>query len=193
MRGMPGFQRATHGTDRLKPSDASDSYYRAADGSDGAGVVRPRRPQSPTPCRNWAAVRVKRDGPADGGFDCSGLTTARLRRYRDHPTAHRAGPAPGAVPAVPAGQPLQPANLVFYGGLAASTTSGSTSATGRWSTLPASDRPSGHEPNRWAGDDYAGASRPTNRQLPYHCIRCDMADHQRSLILARQRLVWSGP
>lgn len=54
------------------------------------------------------------DGPAEGGFDCSGLThaayaTAGIAIPRTADLQWHAGPA------VPAGQPLQPGDLLFYG------------------------------------------------------------------------------
>jgi len=54
------------------------------------------------------------DGPAEGGFDCSGLTraayaTAGTSIPRTADTQWRHGPA------IPAGQPLQPGDLLFYG------------------------------------------------------------------------------
>ena len=54
------------------------------------------------------------DGPAEGGFDCSGLTraayaTAGISIPRTADTQWHAGPA------IPAGQPLQPGDLLFYG------------------------------------------------------------------------------
>lgn len=54
------------------------------------------------------------DGPAEGGFDCSGLTRAAYAAAgvtipRTADTQWRHGPA------VPAGQPLQPGDLLFYG------------------------------------------------------------------------------
>jgi cell wall-associated NlpC family hydrolase len=60
------------------------------------------------------------DGPAEGGFDCSGLTraayaTAGISIPRTADTQWRHGPA------IPAGQPLQPGDLLFYGTPAAAT------------------------------------------------------------------------
>lgn len=54
------------------------------------------------------------DGPAEGGFDCSGLTraayaTAGITIPRTADLQWRAGPT------IPAGQPLQPGDLLFYG------------------------------------------------------------------------------
>lgn len=52
--------------------------------------------------------------PAEGGFDCSGLTraayaTAGITIPRTADLQWRAGPT------IPAGQPLQPGDLLFYG------------------------------------------------------------------------------
>jgi cell wall-associated NlpC family hydrolase len=54
------------------------------------------------------------DGAAEGGFDCSGLVkaayaTAGITIPRTADTQWHAGPA------IPAGQPLQPGDLLFYG------------------------------------------------------------------------------
>ncbi len=54
------------------------------------------------------------DGPAEGGFDCSGLTRAAYAAAgvsipRTADTQWRHGPA------IPTGQPLQPGDLLFYG------------------------------------------------------------------------------
>ena len=81
------------------PSDAADSAAKA---------VAFARQQLGVPYL-WGG-----DGPAEGGFDCSGLTraayaTAGITIPRTADLQWRAGPA------VPAGQALQPGDLLFYG------------------------------------------------------------------------------
>jgi cell wall-associated NlpC family hydrolase len=98
------------------------------------------------------------DGPAEGGFDCSGLTraayaTAGISIPRTADTQWRHGPT------IPTGQPLQPGDLLFYG----------TPARATHVTLYVGDNQVIHAPYRGQPVQYAtvwtngflGATRPT--------------------------------
>ena len=98
------------------------------------------------------------DGPAEGGFDCSGLTraayaTAGIAIPRTADTQWRHGPA------IPASQPLQPGDLLFYG----------TPARATHVTLYIGDNRVIHAPYQGQPVQYAtvwtngflGATRPT--------------------------------
>ena len=98
------------------------------------------------------------DGPAEGGFDCSGLTraayaTAGISIPRTADTQWRHGPT------IPAGQPLQPGDLLFYG----------TPARATHVTLYVGDNKVIHAPYQGQPVQYAtvwtngflGATRPT--------------------------------
>lgn len=102
------------------------------------------------------------NGPQDGGFDCSGLTTAAYRSAgiilpRTAHTQFHAGPR------VPDGQPLLPGDLVFFGN---SNTKihhvGLYIGGGLMINAPTFGQPVQIEPYRYRGDDYAGATRPVN-------------------------------
>ena len=100
------------------------------------------------------------DGPAEGGFDCSGLTRAAYAAAgiaipRTAQTQYTAGPR------IPAGQPLKPGDLVFYG---------ATASTIHHVGLYIGNEKMIHAPQsgdvvrianyRWTGDDFWGATRP---------------------------------
>ena len=98
------------------------------------------------------------DGPAQGGFDCSGLSraayaTAGIAIPRTADLQWRAGPA------IPAGQALQPGDLLFYG----------TPARATHVTIYAGDNRVIHAPQPGETVQYAtvwttgflGATRPT--------------------------------
>ncbi|MGH3677970.1 MAG: C40 family peptidase, partial [Mycobacterium sp.] len=100
------------------------------------------------------------NGEQDGGFDCSGLTTAAygaagITLPRTAHTQYHAGPR------VPDGQPLLPGDLVFYGN---PTTKihhvGLYLGGGLTINAPTFGQPVQIEPYRYRGDDYAGATRP---------------------------------
>ncbi|WP_027928257.1 NlpC/P60 family protein [Amycolatopsis benzoatilytica] len=100
------------------------------------------------------------NGPADGGFDCSGLTVAAygaagvtLPRTAD--AQFRAGPR------VPDGQPLLPGDLVFYGTAAHIHHVGLYIGGGSMVDAPDVGQTVKVEPYRYKGDDYAGATRPS--------------------------------
>jgi cell wall-associated NlpC family hydrolase len=107
------------------------------------------------------------DGPAagDAGFDCSGLTTfsyaaAGLRLPRTAHTQYYAGPH------VPAGAPLQPGDLVFYGTPSKVHHVGMYIGAGRMVNAPTFGKPVQTAYYRWGGDDYLGATRPAATDRP---------------------------
>ncbi|WTW93434.1 bifunctional lytic transglycosylase/C40 family peptidase [Streptomycetaceae bacterium NBC_01309] len=99
------------------------------------------------------------DGPAEGGFDCSGLTkaayaTAGITIPRVAQDQYEAGPQ------VPYGAPLMPGDLVFYGTAADIHHVGLYIGDGLMIDAP---KPGAHIRQtrfRWVGDDYYGATRP---------------------------------
>src|SRR3981081_3750685 len=99
------------------------------------------------------------NGPQDGGFDCSGLTTAAYRAAgiplpRTADTQYRAGPR------VPAGQPLLPGDLVFYGTTAHIHHVGLFIGGGFMVDAPDVGQSVKVESYRYKGDNYVGATRP---------------------------------
>ena len=101
------------------------------------------------------------NGRADGGFDCSGLTTAAyaaagttLPRTAD--TQYRTGPH--VIP----GQPLLPGDLVFYGTPTNIHHVGLYLGAGLMIDAPDVGQVVKIEPYRHLRDDYAGATRPAN-------------------------------
>ncbi|MFB9741877.1 NlpC/P60 family protein [Pseudonocardia sulfidoxydans] len=101
------------------------------------------------------------NGPTagDDGFDCSGLTTfayaaAGIPLPRTAATQYAAGPH------VPAGAPLQPGDLVFYGTPGAVHHVGMYIGDGRMVNAPTFGEPVQTAYYRWTGDDYLGATRP---------------------------------
>ncbi|MDT7616289.1 MAG: hypothetical protein QOF00_3736 [Pseudonocardiales bacterium] len=107
------------------------------------------------------------DGPAagDAGFDCSGLThfayaAATVTLPRTAHTQYYAGPH------VPAGAPLQPGDLVFYGTAARVHHVGMYIGAGRMVNAPTFGEPARTAYYRWGGDDYLGATRPAASGVP---------------------------
>ena len=102
------------------------------------------------------------NGGSDGGFDCSGLTSAAYNAAgialpRTADAQFRAGPR------VPAGQPLLPGDLVFYGNPATHIHHvGLYLGAGLMIDAPDFGQVVKTETYRHQGDDYAGASRPRN-------------------------------
>ena len=101
------------------------------------------------------------NGPAQGdnGFDCSGLTTAAYNTAgitlpRTAQTQYNAGPL------VPAGQPLLPGDLVFYGTPGNVHHVGLYIGAGKMVHAPDFGQPIQVSDYRWNGDDYLAASRP---------------------------------
>jgi cell wall-associated NlpC family hydrolase len=102
------------------------------------------------------------NGPQDGGFDCSGLTAAAyaaagIKLPRTAQTQYNAGPR------VPAGQPVLPGDLVFYGTPANIHHVGLYIGAGKMINAPTFGKPVQVTNYRYRGDDYAGTSRPTAR------------------------------
>lgn len=104
------------------------------------------------------------DGPAAGdpGYDCSGLTKAAyaaagITLPRTAQQQYDAGPH------VPAGQPLNPGDLVFYGDPQGGIHHvGLYVGEGRMIDAPGRNKKIRNSPYRYRGDDYAGATRPSN-------------------------------
>jgi cell wall-associated NlpC family hydrolase len=100
------------------------------------------------------------NGAQDGGFDCSGLTTAAyaasgITLPRTAHTQFHAGPH------VPDEQPLLPGDLVFYGNPNTKIHHvGLYLGGGLMINAPTFGQPVQIEPYRYQGDDYAGATRP---------------------------------
>ncbi|MGB6164852.1 MAG: bifunctional lytic transglycosylase/C40 family peptidase [Pseudonocardiaceae bacterium] len=102
------------------------------------------------------------NGRADGGFDCSGLTTAAyaaagITLPRTADAQYRTGPH------VPTGQPLVPGDLVFYGSPANIHHVGLYLGAGLMIDAPDFGQVVKIEPYHHPRDDYAGATRPANR------------------------------
>ncbi|MFI5808612.1 NlpC/P60 family protein [Streptomyces sp. NPDC051561] len=100
------------------------------------------------------------DGPAEGGFDCSGLTKAAYGAAGI--TLPRVAQAQyQATPKVPAGQPLLPGDLVFYG------TPGRIHHVGLYignqQMINAPNRRSVVRTEDYRWKDYLGATRPSNQ------------------------------
>lgn len=100
------------------------------------------------------------NGAQDGGFDCSGLTTAayraaRITLPRTAHTQYHAGPH------VPDGQPLLPGDLVFYGNPNTKIHHvGLYIGGGFIIHAPDYGQTVTIAPYRWRNDGYAGATRP---------------------------------
>lgn len=100
------------------------------------------------------------NGAEDGGFDCSGLTkaaydTAGITLPRTAHTQYHAGPH------VPAGQPLLPGDLVFYGNPNTKIHHvGLYIGGGLMINAPRRGQVVQIEPYRHRNDQYAGATRP---------------------------------
>ncbi|QBS41340.1 bifunctional lytic transglycosylase/C40 family peptidase [Nocardia sp. CS682] len=100
------------------------------------------------------------DGPAEGGWDCSGLTKAA------YATAGIGLPRTAAEQFY-AGMPvledhLQPGDLVYYGTATDIHHVGIVLGAGLMINAPTFNQPVQIEPYRYLGDDYFGATRPTN-------------------------------
>ncbi|WP_091373301.1 C40 family peptidase [Actinokineospora alba] len=105
------------------------------------------------------------NGEEDGGFDCSGLTKAAygaagITLPRTAHTQFHAGPR------VPAGQPLLPGDLVFYGNPNTKIHHvGLYLGGGLMVDAPDRGQVVKVEPYRYRADDFAGATRPANEPL----------------------------
>ncbi|WHT20197.1 bifunctional lytic transglycosylase/C40 family peptidase [Crossiella sp. CA-258035] len=105
------------------------------------------------------------DGGAEGGYDCSGLTKAAYASAGMHlpRTAHTQF---HAGPRVPAGQPLQPGDLVFYGNPSTKIRHVALYlGNDKMINAPTFGQPVQIDNYRYKGDDYAGATRPAGRNL----------------------------
>jgi cell wall-associated NlpC family hydrolase len=99
------------------------------------------------------------DGPAYGGFDCSGLTQAAYQAAGI--TLPRIAQAQyDAGPAVPAEEPLEVGDLVFYGTTGTIHHVALYIGNGQMSTASGRGQVVKIAPYRWPGDDYYGATRP---------------------------------
>ncbi|MGW5054956.1 C40 family peptidase [Actinokineospora sp. NPDC004072] len=101
------------------------------------------------------------NGPDHGhaGFDCSGLTTAAYAAA-GVPLPRTAQTQFNAGPRVPAGQPLLPGDLVFYGTPDKIHHVGLYLGDGKMINAPDFGQPVQIDNHRYNGDDYAGATRP---------------------------------
>jgi uncharacterized protein YycO len=98
-------------------------------------------------------------GNGETGWDCSGLVTAAYKAAgiaipRTTQPEYEAGPL------VPAGQPLIPGDLVFYGLPSNVHHVGLYLGAGKMVHAPTFGQPVQVSPYRWSGDDYLAASRP---------------------------------
>jgi cell wall-associated NlpC family hydrolase len=99
------------------------------------------------------------DGPAEGGFDCSGLThaayaAAGINLPRTAQTQYEAGPI------VPPGEPQEIGDLVYYGTADNIHHVAIYIGNGQMITAPGRKQVVKIAPYRWEGDDYFGATRP---------------------------------
>lgn len=100
------------------------------------------------------------DGPAEGGWDCSGLTKAAY-------AAAGIGLPRTAIEQFYAGAPipedqLRPGDLVYFGTATDIHHVGLFLGAGLMINAPTFDQPVQIEHYRYSGDDYFGATRPTN-------------------------------
>lgn len=99
------------------------------------------------------------DGPAEGGFDCSGLTRAAyLAAGIDLPRTAQTQYAAG--PVVLPGEPLQIGDLVYYGTATNIHHVAIYIGNGQMITAPGRKQVVKIASYRWKGDDYFGATRP---------------------------------
>jgi len=97
--------------------------------------------------------------PAEGGWDCSGLTRAAylaagIDLPRTAQTQYEAGPV------VLPGQPLQIGDLVYYGTATNIHHVAIYIGNGQMISAPGQGKVVHLAPYRWTGDDYFGATRP---------------------------------
>ncbi|ABW12488.1 NLP/P60 protein [Parafrankia sp. EAN1pec] len=157
---IPRLQYPAHGADLLKCSAAVDKY------SSTSGFGADTAPSD----AGYAAVVYAQgqlgipylwggDGPAEGGFDCSGLTRAAylaagIDLPRTAQTQYEAGPV------VPPGEPLQIGDLVYYGTATNIHHVAIYIGNGQMITAPGRNKVVKIAGYRWQGDDYFGATRP---------------------------------
>ncbi|WP_419997810.1 NlpC/P60 family protein [Streptomyces boninensis] len=99
------------------------------------------------------------DGPAEGGFDCSGLTKAAygragIRLPRIAQAQYEAGPR------LPRGTRIRPGDLVFFGTPSNVHHVGIATSATRMINAPKPGTRVREEAIRYPGDDYLGATRP---------------------------------
>ncbi|MGW7074661.1 NlpC/P60 family protein [Streptomyces sp. NPDC054866] len=138
----------------LKIADEYEAAAAPATGSAGKAVAYARS-QLGVPYR-WGG-----NGPADGGFDCSGLTKAAYAKAgislpRTAQTQYQATTKVGT------GQPLLPGDLVFYGSPGNLHHVGLYIGDNKMINAPNSHSVVRIEDYRW--HDYHGATRPTARK-----------------------------
>ncbi len=161
-RYVPRLQSPAPSAVCLKPSRSLDKYTSTyglgadtAPGDAGYAAILYAQGQLGIPYL-WGG-----DGPAEGGFDCSGLTRAAYAAAgidlpRTAQTQYEAGPV------VPPGEPLEIGDLVYYG------TAGNIHhvaiyiGNGQIITAPGRKQVVKISPYRWKEDDYFGATRPSN-------------------------------
>ncbi|MEU2721592.1 bifunctional lytic transglycosylase/C40 family peptidase [Streptomyces smyrnaeus] len=103
------------------------------------------------------------DGGAEGGFDCSGLTKAAyaaagITLPRTAEEQYR------ATRKIPAGSPLRPGDLVFYGRPGNLHHVGIYAGEGRMIHAPKPGTTVRYESYKYAGHDFYAATRPTQRE-----------------------------
>ncbi|PGH46726.1 bifunctional lytic transglycosylase/C40 family peptidase [Streptomyces sp. Ru87] len=103
------------------------------------------------------------DGPAEGGFDCSGLTQAAYRAA--HINIPRVAQAQyDAGPRLPRGKPLAPGDLLFFGSHPTNITHVSLyTGNGRAIDAPRPGATVREAPARTNSPSYQGATRPAAR------------------------------
>ncbi|HUR09524.1 MAG TPA: bifunctional lytic transglycosylase/C40 family peptidase [Nonomuraea sp.] len=99
-------------------------------------------------------------GNGETGWDCSGLVHAAYK-HAGVLVPRTTQPEYEAGPLVPAGQPLIPGDLVFYGTPANVHHVGLYLGAGKMVHAPTFGQPVQVSPYRWRDDDYLAASRPT--------------------------------
>ncbi|MCE7009920.1 bifunctional lytic transglycosylase/C40 family peptidase [Kibdelosporangium philippinense] len=150
-----------------KVLEQAETYSNAAAAAGGAGDCNAiQAPNAPAAAAiNYACGQRGLpyvwggDGPSEGGFDCSGLTKAAysaagINLPRTAHTQYHAGPR------VPAGQPLLPGDLVFYGPPSKVRHVGLYIGAGKMIHAPTFGERVQIGSYRWNRDGYLGATRP---------------------------------
>jgi cell wall-associated NlpC family hydrolase len=160
-RGGQDLRRAVfaynHSTTYVNKVLATAASYAAAAPASAAAAtaVAFARAQLGTPYA-WGG-----DGPADGGFDCSGLTQAAYRAAAI-PLPRVAQAQHDAGPRLPRNAPLQPGDLLFYGKDPQHITHVALYAgNGRAIDAPHTGAVVREGPARLNVPDFQGATRPT--------------------------------
>jgi cell wall-associated NlpC family hydrolase len=146
------------------------NLYANANGSSAAGSQQPRTTRAPSSAAQAAVAYALAQlgtpyswgGESAAGFDCSGLVQAAyaaagIELPRVAQDQYDAGPP------LPAGEPLEPGDLVFFGADPADVTHvGIVVSSGEMVDAPHSGAVVRIEPYRWP--DYLGATRPARAQ-----------------------------